>query len=274
MLMAALGLGALAGCGPTPQDTDTGEKIAYDLEQIQSPLEHTDVLKAERALEFLQSLDGERQVNSYWYVEQLPEGGEVQARYVMDEVYLRLDDGRDDADFALFDRKNGRLYSVNQASQTIMVIEPRVLALSKEVSELKLTIEALAQDDLPFLQGQQAQAFQTRLATGVCERVVALPGVFERDLGMFKAYRALLAEHQRAVIGITPETLRNPCVTSATTLNAMAQFSQGFPIRYERADGEARHLIDFRLAHTVSSSLFALPKSYQVFDLLTIPSFE
>jgi hypothetical protein len=55
---------------------------------------------------------GETTVDAFMFHEVMPEGDAVKARYYFNDRYMRVDEGSDTADFALFDREEGAFYSV------------------------------------------------------------------------------------------------------------------------------------------------------------------
>jgi hypothetical protein len=272
LIFGLMGL-SLVACDLTePMSASSIEKIDY-IQSAKSEPPLTDSMTLEQSREKLAELRGQRQVDAFMFVEQLPEGGgAVRARYFMDEAYMRLDDGLDTSDFAIFDLQAQVIYSVTHGTQSIMVINPQVLPQGHQLPKITFEMQSVDATDLPEIMGVKAQTFTTRVNGEKCEEVVALPHLFEKRMDMFKAYRMVLARHQMAVLDNTPAELRNSCVTSSTALNPLAQFSQGFPIEYRRVDGESRQWVDFKQAIQVDASVFQLPQDYTVFDLTQVPA--
>lgn len=215
---------------------------------------------------------GETQVDAFMFHEVMPEGDKVKARYYFNDRYMRVDEGSDTADFALFDRKEGAFYSVVHSSKSVTVIQPNEYDL-KPLEPLESVIAERPEKGIPDVAGQPMKKYQTFANGQLCETVYAVEGVFDRANGVYSDYKALMAQHQKTVYEGTPPEFQNDCMSSALVFYPTLALSKGFPVFYERAQGESRQLLDYKLNFAVDDSVFELPENYRVFNLDEIPDF-
>ena len=214
---------------------------------------------------------GETTVDAFMFHEVMPEGDAVKARYYFNDRYMRVDEGSDTADFALFDREEGAFYSVVHSSKSVTVIQPNDYDL-KPYGPLESVIAERPEKDIPQVAGQSMKKYQTFVNGALCETVYAAEA-FPRANAVFKDYKSLMAQHQKTVYEGTPPEFQNDCMSSALVFYPTLALSKGFPVFYERNQGEKRQLMDYKLNLSVDDSVFQLPEGYRVFNLEEIPDF-
>ena len=87
-------------------------------------------------------------------------------RILVTEKYVRLDDGNDNGDFTLFDRKNKAVYNVSKEDKIVLSIEPITKLIPKNnilILDEKKTIDLNA----PMISGKQPFRVDF-LANGEC----------------------------------------------------------------------------------------------------------
>ena len=93
-------------------------------------------------------------------------------RVLLSKGYMRLDDGDDDGDFALFDRKDGAIYSISHDEKRTLLItlEPVLVVPPKP---LRHEIEELDSKGVPDIGGQKVAKYSQ------------VPTVLPADAGLY-----------------------------------------------------------------------------------------
>lgn len=187
-------------------------------------------------------------------------------RMLISDTDIRIDDGRDNGDFVLLNRKSQSLSSVNHEEKTILVVEYQAANIELPASP-ELTVTEQVDDAAPQIMGRKPVS-RDYLADGeLCLQVVAVPGLLEVAVDAMIEYAGVLAERQKNTLESVPDFMRTPCFF-ARYIHAPAQhLENGLPIHEWDATGYRRSLVDFDAARRVPHSLFRLPAGYDRFSL-------
>jgi hypothetical protein len=187
-------------------------------------------------------------------------------RMLISDTDMRFDDGRDDGDFVLMNRKSRSLFSVNHEEQTILVVEYRAAGIELPQPP-ELTVTEQMDDAAPRIMGRKTVS-RDYLADGeLCLQVVAVPGLLEAAVDAMREYAGVLAERQKNTLESVPDFMRTPCFF-ARYIHAPAQYLEnGLPIQERDATGYRRTLVDFDESRRVSRTVFSLPTGYDRFSL-------
>lgn len=188
------------------------------------------------------------------------EGGEAgyTTRILVTERYLRMDNGNDDADFVLFDRKTGKVSNVIHAQRMLMSIQEKKLPkrpspayrVVKKVTEVRpgtVRVQVLANGKL-------------------CSETVAAASLYPDAARALAEYKAALAYTQWVTYRNTPAELRQNCDLVHHVWQTDMSLSRGLPIEERDYAGRVRQYVSGERRRLVPA-LFELPTNYEPFML-------
>ena len=164
------------------------------------------------------------------------------SRYLVDERWLRIDEGRWSEQFILFDRREGSLYSVDHEAGTIMVVERRPLT---EAPPMKLDYGAEPEPSLRYrLAGIEGEGLRVTVNGRFCQAVASLPGLLPQASRALAEYRAVLAAEHAGSLGAVPPELLEGCDLALNIFHAGRHLEWGLPLEVWEARGYGEVLID------------------------------
>lgn len=186
------------------------------------------------------------------------EGGDAAytTRILVTERYLRMDDGNDDADFVLFDRKTGKVSNVIHAQKTLMSIQNKTLPKN---STPAYRVEQRVAEVRPGTVRVQV------LADGkVCSETVAAASLYPDAARALAEYKAALAYTQWVTYRNTPAELRQDCDLVHHVWQTGMSLSRGLPIEERDYAGRVRQYVSGE-KRKLDPALFKLPRNYEAF---------
>lgn len=204
------------------------------------------------------------QVDSVMLLYQAQEPGVAPyaSRVLVTESYMRMDDGVDEGDYLVFDRKRRLISSVSHGDRTVFEIPSRDVTLKSPM----VLERRSAQHDVgkaPKIEGIQPQQYQLYVNDTICYNVIAVPGLMADAVQGLRDFRQVLAgEHARALPSI-PADMQEPCDLALNTFHPGWQLSFGLPIQEWDEAGRGQMLMDYKLTYRVDEKLFELPESYR-----------
>lgn len=184
------------------------------------------------------------------------------SRMLVTKHFLRSDDGRDAADYMLFNRQTRRIYSVNHSERSILVIEAE--AMPAAAGPQPVFKESLQPDsDAPKISGLAASQFQLSSGDQKCLQATLVPGLLPGVVDALRELQNVLAARQYRDLAKTPEEFRTPCFLANYVYAIDRHLQAGFPVLELRQDGWQRALMDYRSGENIASNLFQLPKGYR-----------
>ncbi|MGB5179735.1 MAG: hypothetical protein WBP44_13535, partial [Gammaproteobacteria bacterium] len=188
-------------------------------------------------------------------------------RILVSPDYVRFDDGYDESDYALLDRRSRTLFSVTHESASILVIEN--LPVSEAMpADLSLTEERIVDNDAPTIAGKQPQHVEY-LANGTpCYQAVSVAGLMGEAVAGMTEYATALGERQLANMQSMPEAMQTPCFLSRYAYASGRHYRHGLPVQLWDESGYYSSLTDFRTGETVSAALFEVPDDYASVQLV------
>ena len=185
-----------------------------------------------------------------------------QTRILVTDRHLRMDDGHDDADFVLFDRKTGKVSNVMHERKMLMAMHGAKLPQNPSYSyrvERKVT---------PVRAGTVRVQV---LADGkLCSETVAVEKLYPDVARALAEYRAALASTQWTTYRNTPAELRQDCDLVHHVWQTDMALSQGLPIEERDYAGRVRQYVSGE-TRKLQPELFVLPVNYESLEL---PGFE
>jgi len=173
------------------------------------------------------------------------------SRMLLSENWLRLDDGTDDGDFILFDRKAREIHSFNRGDRTELVIPPR--AVAPVDFEVAYGSSARVLEDAPKIAGGTPVEHRFTADGKLCRRSINVRGFLPEFTGTLKDYEQLLAEQGKQTLPRIPADVRESCYMSNNFLNPVDYLEPGFPLFVINDRQRSRKLVGYRQAELPAS---------------------
>lgn len=183
-------------------------------------------------------------------------------RILVSPDFIRYDDGYDESDYALLDRRSRTLFSVAHESASVLVIENHPFTGSMP-AELSLTEERIVDDDAPAIAGKQPLHVKYSANGTPCYQAVSVAGLMNGAVAAMAEYATALGERQLHDMQSVPEALQTPCFLSRYAYASGRHYSHGLPVQLWDESGYTSSLTNFRADETVSSTLFDVPDDYE-----------
>ncbi len=186
------------------------------------------------------------------------------SRLLLTKDYLRMDDGEDHGDFALLDRKDGTIYSVNHEDQRTLVIpfQPVTAAPPKA---LRHDIEELDAGGVPDVGGSKVARYYMFTNGKRCLEVYAVTGFYDDAVKALTELSKTLAGQHAKGLELIPDEARSDCDLANNIFVPDRHLSKGFPIRQKDFAGRTRKLVTVKDDVMIDSSIFELPEGYERF---------
>ncbi|MFP5505028.1 MAG: hypothetical protein ACLGH6_02405 [Gammaproteobacteria bacterium] len=188
------------------------------------------------------------------------------SRMLVTRDYLRSDEGRDDSDYLLFDRRTRQIFSVSHAQRSVLVIAADPVP-AQAGPRPDIDVQVAAQADAPRIAGHVAS--HVRLSSGgtECLHATVVPGLLPDVAAALRELRGVLAGRQYRDLDKTPEELRTPCFLANYVYAGDRHLQLGLPIQEAVSGGVRRQLEDYRSDQAVPAALFALPSGYERLEM-------
>lgn len=190
----------------------------------------------------------------------------ARTRMVITRDFVRIDDGRENSDFVLYDRAQRVIHNVNAADSSILVIGAHGVNRPPPL-RLKHNIE---RDNVgaPDVGGKPVMHYRLRTNGQLCYELYAADDLLPEALAALREYREALAREHAAALAFTPRDLQTPCDLANNVYAPTRHLAHGFPIRIVETDGRTRgreritELVDYDTEFEAGPALFRLPESY------------
>ena len=183
-------------------------------------------------------------------------------RILVTPDYVRYDDGYDESDYALLDRRTRTLYSVAHENASVLVIENHPVN-DPLPAELSLTEELTEDNDAPAISGKQPLHVKY-LANGTpCYQAVSAAGLMDEVVAGMAEYATALGERPRGNMQSVPEAMQTPCFLSRYVFATARHYRHGLPVQLWDEAGFYSALTDFSAGKTVPTALFEVPDDYE-----------
>jgi len=187
-------------------------------------------------------------------------------RILVSPDYVRLDDGYDESDYVLLDRKSRTLVSVTHENRSVLIINNQALHGSLP-DAIALTEESLPDNEAPTISGKRPLHFRYLADNTVCRESVSVKGVMSRAVSGMREFATALGERQSNNMHSVPVSMQTPCFLSRYVFAAGRIFDNGLPIQSWDNSGFSRTLIDFSDEASVPAAVFSIPDDYQSMTL-------
>ena len=178
------------------------------------------------------------------------------SRILIQDDRMRMDYGKDQDDFILYDRNAGMIYQVAHSAARITQIPsgPSKQTLPKGW-RLGVTKEGTGANRLTRLKLNDRLCVEYRSAK-----------LLREESRLIRDFRRALSGIQATTWQATPEELRDPCALVLDVVQAGLEYGDGLPLLIRYSDGRSR-VYRSHGRREVRAELFELPPGYQRFTL-------
>lgn len=170
------------------------------------------------------------------YQDQEPGSLPYLSRYIITPDYVRIDQGRDQDNFLILDRKKHELFEVQHDRHEVLAIPTEKVKLSKAAK-----LQATQTDSPAPTRGKGASERQVMLKQQVCARVISIPQ-YPEVADVLREFRQVLAAAQWRTWQGTPDDIRQPCDLQLQVLKPGQEYAAGMPLEMRYANGLTRVL--------------------------------
>jgi hypothetical protein len=176
--------------------------------------------------------------------------------------YVRIDDGYDESDYVLFDRRSRTLFSVSHDDHSVLEIRNHPFSGSLP-ADLTLTEIPFTDNEAPTIAGKQPLQFEYLANGASCYHTISVSGLLDEAVTGMAEYAMALGERQLDNMQSVPETMQTPCFLSRYVYAPGRHYTHGLPVQVWDDAGFYRSLTDFRSGETVRAALFDIPGDYE-----------
>ena len=187
------------------------------------------------------------------------------SRLIVTPDFLRFDDGNDEGDFLLFDRKKKMIYNTSAQDQTILVIHNQEVALPNK-SDWTHTVDTDNKNS-PAVGGKAVKHWVLLTNNVVCYDLYAARDLLPEVTSALSEYRQVLATQQAEIYVRTLERKRDVCDLANNVYLPDRYLKHGFPIKYRDRDGRGEELVGYKEEVAIKPGLFKLPAGFKEYSI-------
>lgn len=195
------------------------------------------------------------------FVEQELDIEPYKTRIIVTADYMRLDDGKDESDFALLNRKTGTIYSVNSDNNTIMSVAAGKVDIKPPMQLSISNDKVTTTENIPSIAGKTPEHYAFSVNGKVCYEVMVVKGMLPDMVKAMQEFANILAGDSAITFNNIPADVRNACDMAGNTFAPSRHLQFGFPVQ-EWKKGYSRTLMEFNDDFKVDPKLFEFPKDY------------
>ncbi len=184
------------------------------------------------------------------------------SRILVTERYLRMDQGRADDGFILYDRRQQIIYSVNSADRTILQISP-IQSERPLPDGMKQRAEPVDDQALPELKGGETEYWRFFVNDELCRSAIVAPELMPGATRAYAEYLDLLAAQHYSTLQAIPPELQDACEQTVHVFTPLAVLDKGLVVREWGEAGGLQELLDYRERFEVPADSFSLPEGFQ-----------
>lgn len=181
-------------------------------------------------------------------------------RYIINDQFLRIDNGDDNADYILFDVNLKKIFSVNHDDQTILHIDKYKWTQPK--FKFDVNIEQAVLKGAPKVQDKTVYAYHVKADNKTCTSVFLIKNIHPNEMNVLYEYQRVLSGQQVATLKNTPEEFQTPCFLVDQVYHAGEYYKLGLPLRIHFSRNYDKLLKDIKTGE-FDQHLFELPESYK-----------
>ncbi len=198
-----------------------------------------------------------------YYDEYESSTGGQRMRYLINDDFLRIDNGHIDSDFILMDRAKKTIYNVNHDDQTILKITDK--PWQSPVFDFTVKLREAIQADAPKVMGQSIYSYEVVADDEVCTRVLLIKDRYMKQMAVMHEYQRIMSGQQVSTLANTPKEFHTNCFLLDQVYHKGDYYKQGLPIQISYSRDYTRMLSNVE-QQTLDAALFKLPKNYKEYQ--------
>ncbi len=195
------------------------------------------------------------------FKEQDPDGSAYISRMIINDAFLRLDYGQDQAGFILFDRNSQVINSITFHDRSVMVIAAKKV-VQKSPIKLKLSSKRIASAKVKLIETTEMLHHRFFANELRCFDSFIIPNFIPDASKALKNYYAALAGEHAQTMHRIPEEMLDACDLAINIFSSDRHFNEGFPIRELFYDGKERALLDFDEKYMMDEKWRQIPEDF------------
>ena len=194
------------------------------------------------------------------FTESSPDG-EYPVRMLVNDKFLRIEDGDTQDGFIVFDRAARTIYSVNHPGKTTLVLQARPVTLARPKQFEHRAVRE--KETLPSVDGKSVVHYRLLTNGERCFDVYAADGLLPEAVAALREYHETLAGEQAAMEMNMPAGMQSVCDLADQVFVPARYLEQGFPVRQVNRAGVIRQLAGYKIDVPVEKGIFDVPKDYK-----------
>lgn len=195
------------------------------------------------------------------FTESGPDGDAYPVRMLLNDKYLRIEDGDGQDGYVLFDRAARTVYSVNRSDKATLVVRAQPVKLAPP-AKFEQAVER-DPEKLPDVDGKPVVHYRLLTNRERCFDVYAAEGLLPEAVAALREYQQALAGEQAVIQARTPAGMQSVCDAADLIFLPGRYLEHGFPVRQVTHAGVTRQLVDFKRHVPVKAGMFDLPRDYR-----------
>ncbi|MFO7603128.1 MAG: hypothetical protein R6X06_04850 [Gammaproteobacteria bacterium] len=189
-----------------------------------------------------------------------------QTRIIVNEDYMRMDEGNDTNDFVLLDRKAGTIYSVNSENKTVMSVTTREVDIEPPMQLSYSEDKVKSMQNAPAIDGKTPEHYAFSVNGKVCYEAILVKDMLPDMVKAMQDFSLILAGDSAVTFNAIPADMHNACDMAGSTFAPSRHLRFGFPVQ-EWKEGYSRTLMEYDQDYSIDPALFELPGDYFQFSV-------
>lgn len=200
------------------------------------------------------------------FAEQETDVEPYKTRIIVNNDYMRMDDGENSNDFVLLDRKTKIIYSANSDNNTIMTVAARKVDVESPMKLSMSNDKVATSEKVPTIDGKTPEHYGFSVNGVVCYEAMLVKGMLPDMVKAMQTFADILAGDSAITLSVMPADMHNACDLAGSTFAPSRHLKFGFPVQ-EWKQGYSRTLLEYKEDYVIDSKLFELPKDYYQFSV-------
>lgn len=185
--------------------------------------------------------------------------GAQSVRYLINDRFLRIDNGDDKQDYILFDVTKKSIYSINHDDRTILKIENQKWQQPEFKFKVSNSEELLK--GAPKIQSKPVFDYKIKAGEEVCTQVFLIKDVYPAAMSVLYDYQYVMSGQLVATLKNTPVEYQTPCFLVDQVYHSGEYYKSGLPVQITYSRGYSKMLKEYKEVE-FSVELFELPEGY------------
>jgi len=198
-----------------------------------------------------------------YYDEYESSAGGQRMRYLINDDFLRIDNGHIDSDFILMDRAKKTIYNVNHEDRTILKITNK--PWQSPDFDFMVSVREALQADAPKVMGQDVYSYDVYAEDEACTRVLLIKDRYMDEMAVMHEYQTIMSGQQVSTLANTPQEMHTNCFLLDQVYHTGDYYKQGLPIQVTYSRDYTRILSNIE-QQALDAALFKLPENYKEYQ--------